>query len=170
VKIIWTTRSLLIRLKSIIPCRCTGRRRCRGTSRCRCSPGRTGSAAHRPGPCRLGFPASMEIGETDQRCRIVKQGRKTREGAEAGRAYDDGVSEVVGEVVPEGAHEVGVALDGRAALEHGHGVATERDVLGVAVAPLVGVAEVVVPLHLLHHPPRQRDAVAHATPSVSTPR
>jgi len=44
-------------------------------------------------------------------------------GAHADLDLHDGVAHEGGEAVAEGAHEVGVALDGRAALEHGLRVA-----------------------------------------------
>jgi hypothetical protein len=102
---------------------------------------------------------------TRRRTDDQRRRRRRRNGNDIKRVlpptYDDGVAEEGGEVVAEGAHEVGVALDGRAALEDGHGVAAEGDVLEVAASPLVGVGEVVVLLHLLHHPPRERDAERH---------
>jgi len=78
----------------------------------------------------------------------------------AGRAHadldlHDGVAHEGGEVVAEGAHEVGVALDGRAALEHGQRVAAEGDVLVVPAAAPVGVGQVLVLVHLLHNPSRK---------------
>ena len=75
-----------------------------------------------------------------------------------GGTHDDGVAEEGGEVVAEGDQEISVALDGRASLEDGHVVAAEGDVLVAAASPLVGVGEIPILVHLLHHPPRQRNA------------
>jgi hypothetical protein len=71
------------------------------------------------------------------------------------KTYDDGVAHERGEVVAECPHEVAVALDGGAALEHGHRVAAERDVLVVAAARSVGVGQVLVLVHLIQHPFRK---------------
>jgi hypothetical protein len=58
---------------------------------------------------------------TRRRTDDQRRRRRRRNGNDIKRVlpptYDDGVAEEGGEVVAEGAHEVGVALDGRAALE-----------------------------------------------------
>ena len=69
--------------------------------------------------------------------------------------YNNGVAHVGREVVAEGAHEVSVALDWGAALEHGQRVGAERDVLVVAPATPIGVRQVLVLVHLLQYPFRK---------------
>ena len=65
------------------------------------------------------------------------------------------------EIVPEGTHVVRVALDRSPALEEWERVAAEGHVLVIPSPPLIRVRQIPIPLHLFHHPSRQRYTAVH---------